>query len=419
MATTQPVTDDEQLTATPPDDATTGMAWVRKNLFPDVWNSLLTLTLGPLLAWGVFALGRFLFVTGRWEIVTVNLTTFMVGRYPRDQLFRLWIAVAILALVIGLAIGVATSVARAAAASAGRDHDRPWHEPVRRFGPPVMLLVVMAVFVQTATPLLLLAAVLALGAVAYRLGRLVPLRRRGQVNLVLVIGVISAQVAITGFGGVPRSAWGGLLLTFYFTIGALLFAFPLGVVVALGRRSTLPVVRGTCMVYIEFFRGMPLVVLLFTGWLVLPFFLPPQFPTPNIVTRAMIILVLFTSAYVAEIVRGGLQGLPRGQREAAQALGLSPWKQTRLIILPQALRSVIPALVGQAISLYKDTTLVLAVGLLELLQVARIIPGQEAFRGQGLFAETLVFVSLIYWVGSYWMSRESQRLEAKLGVGER
>jgi len=419
MTTTDPATRTSDQAATPPRDGTTGMAWVRENLFPDAWNSLLTLTLGPLLAWGLYALGRFLFVTGRWEIITVNLTTLMVGRFPRDQLFRLWIAIAILAVVIGLALGVANSVARAAAVESGDDYHRPWHEPIRRFGPPVTLLIVMGVFVRTATPLLLLAAALGLAAVAYRLGRMIPIRRRGQVNLVVILGVIGAQLAITGFDGVPRSVWGGLLLTIYFTVGALLFAFPLGVAVALGRRSSLPVVRGTCMVYIEFFRGMPLVVLLFTGWLVLPFFLPPQFPTPDIVTRAMVILVLFTSAYVAEIVRGGLQGLPRGQREAAQALGLSPWKQTRLIILPQALRSVIPALVGQAISLFKDTTLVLAVGLTELLQVARIIPGQEDFRGQGLFAETLIFVSLIYWVGSYWMSRESQRLEAKLGVGER
>ena len=405
--------------ATPPTDDTTPGAWIRKNLFPDVWNALLTLTLGPLLGWGLFALGRFLFVTGRWEIITVNLTTLMVGRFPRDQLFRLWIAVAILAVVIGLAVGVANSAARAAAASAGRDYSRPWHEPIRRFGPPATLLIVMGVFVQTATPLLLLAGSALLGAVAYLGGRRIPLQRRGQVNLVVVLGVIAAQFAITGFGGVPRSAWGGLLLTFYFTVGALLFAFPLGVAVALGRRSTLPVVRGSCMVWIEFFRGAPLVVLLFAGWLVLPFFLPPQFPTPNTVTRALIIFVLFTSAYVAEIVRGGLQGIPRGQREAAQALGLSPWKQTRLIILPQALRSVIPALVGQAISLYKDTTLVLAVGLVELLGIARVITQQEAFRGGGFIAESLIFISLIYWVGSYWMSRESQRLEAKLGVGER
>jgi general L-amino acid transport system permease protein len=201
--------------------------------------------------------------------------------------------------------------------------------------------------------------------------------------------------------------------------GTLLIAFPIGLLVALGRRSTLPVVRGTCAAYVEFFRGAPLVTLLFMGFYVLGFFLPPGVTAPDRITRALIIFILFTSAYVAEIVRGGLQGIPRGQWEAAQALGLSPWKQVRLVILPQALRSVIPALVGQAISLFKDTPLVFIIGVPELLRIARAITSQERFLGQGLFAETLVFAALIYWVGSYWMSRESQRLEKRLGVGER
>jgi general L-amino acid transport system permease protein len=273
--------------------------------------------------------------------------------------------------------------------------------------------------VRTATPLLLLFGVLLLAVLAFRLGRWLPPRSRGLVNLAVIVGVVASQLAISGLDGVPRTAWGGLLLTGYFTLGALVLAFPIGVAVALGRRSSLPVVRGTCMVFIEFFRGVPLIVLLFAGWLVLGFFLPPQFPTPNIVTRALVIFVIFTAAYVAEIIRGGLQGIPRGQWEAAQALGLSPWKQTRLIVLPQAIRSVIPALVGQAISLFKDTTLVIGIGLLDLLGVAQNITQQEQFRGQGYIAESLVFISLIYWVGSYWMSRESQRLEAKLGVGVR
>ena len=126
-----------------------------------------------------------------------------------------------------------------------------------------------------------------------------------------------------------------------------------------------------------------------------------------------------TSAYVAEIVRGGLQSVPAGQVEAAQALGLSPYRTTRQIVLPQALRSVIPALVGQFISLYKDTSLVFVVGLAELLTIAENITKQPDFLGQGLIVETLVFASFVYWTGTYWMSRESQRLERRLGLGER
>jgi general L-amino acid transport system permease protein len=419
MTTTDPTTAADPQ-ATPPSRSVGPAEWVRRSLFSSPLNSLLTLIVAPVVAYATFVFLRFLFVTGRWEIIVVNLTNLMVGGFPRSELWRLWVAFALLALVLGVALGSAVAAARVVATERGDTSTAAWQETLRRLGPPLVLVATLAIFVRTVTPLLLLAGVAVLAVGGYRLGLRIPGRHRRYVHLLVLVGVIAAQLTITGFGGVPRGAWGGLLLNIYFTVGALLVAFPLGVVVALGRRSSLPVVRGTCLVYIEFFRGAPLVVLLFTGWLVLPFFLPPQFPTPNVITRVLIILVLFTSAYVAEIVRGGLQGIPRGQREAAQAVGLSPWKQTRLIILPQALRSVIPALVGQAISIFKDTTLVVAVaGLTEILGVAQNVTQQPAFRGQGYILETLTFISLIFWVGSYWMSRESQRLEARLGVGER
>jgi general L-amino acid transport system permease protein len=205
----------------------------------------------------------------------------------------------------------------------------------------------------------------------------------------------------------------------YFTVGAMVLCFPLGILLALGRRSTLPAVRVVCVAYIEFFRGIPLIGLLVMSWLAFGFFVPPGATVPDRVIRALVAFVLFQSAYIAEIVRGGLQSVPKGQREAAMAGGLSPWKTTSLVILPQALRSVIPALVGQGISLFKDTSLVFAIALLDLLQVARTVTAQPQFLGQGLLAETLVFASFIYWVGSYWMSRESQRLERRMGIGER
>lgn len=403
--------------AVPPSQRHTPAAWMRNNLFPNWWNSLLTLIVAPVLAWAGYQFFRFVFLTGRWEIVEVNLTNLMVGPFPRDQLWRLWVASAILALVAGLAVGVTGATAREAALAAGRDVAVPWHDRLRRMGPPATLLLVLVAFVRTPTPLVLLAAVVVLGAVSSRVGARVPPRLRGWVYLALGIGVIAAMGFV--MAGVPQARWGGFLITIYFTIGSLLIAFPIGVALALGRRSTLPVVRWGCSAYIEFFRGAPLVALLFMGWLVLPFFLPAAFPTPSRITRALIIFILFTSAYVAEIVRGGLQSIPKGQWEAAQALGLSPWKQTRLIVLPQALRTVIPALVGQAISLYKDTPLVFIIGLLDLFSVATSITAQRGFVGQGLIVETLVFISLLYWVGSYWMSRESQRLEARMGVGQR
>jgi general L-amino acid transport system permease protein len=224
---------------------------------------------------------------------------------------------------------------------------------------------------------------------------------------------------VAHFGGVGWEDWGGLHLTLFLAVGGIVLSFPLGVLLALGRRSRLPAVRWVCVAYIELIRGVPLITILFMGAFMLGFFLPEGVETPSAVTRALIAFTIFTSAYVAEIVRGGLQSVPRGQIEAAQALGLSTVKTTRLIVLPQALRAVIPALVGQFISLFKDTSLVFIIGLTELLAVAEAITKQPDFLAQGLLVETLLFAGFVYWAGSYWMSRESQRLERRLGVGER
>jgi general L-amino acid transport system permease protein len=193
------------------------------------------------------------------------------------------------------------------------------------------------------------------------------------------------------------------------------------VLLALGRRSKLPLIRAVSVGYIELFRGVPLFVLLLMSAITLGFFLPTWVDNPpGLVVRAIVVFTLFTAAYVAEIVRGGLQSLPKGQTEAAQSLGLSPVKTTFLVVLPQALRNVIPALVGQFISLFKDTTLAgAAMGLFDVLEVAGAVTAQPEFRGQGLTAETLSFVMLLFWVGCITMSRESQRLERKLGVGVR
>jgi general L-amino acid transport system permease protein len=225
--------------------------------------------------------------------------------------------------------------------------------------------------------------------------------------------------AISAFGGVERRNWGGLLITAYYTIGALVIAYPIGILLALGRRSTLPMVRWVCAVYIEFFRGSPLITLLFTGWLVLPFFLPADFPTPTLVTRALVIFILFTSAYVAEIVRGGLQAVGRGQWEAAQALGLSPWKQTRLIVLPQALRAVIPGSSARPSACSRTRRWCSSSASRTCSRSHRTSPSRTEFLGQGYITESLVFVGIVYWVASYWLSKESQRLEVRLGVGRR
>jgi general L-amino acid transport system permease protein len=285
---------------------------------------------------------------------------------------------------------------------------------------PLLLLVgVLLVFAQSLTATLLTAVIAAI-AIAFRfVGRRVPRERARWVAVTVLLGIVGAFVLLTRFGGVPASEWGGFHLTIYLAVGGILLSFPLGVLLALGRRSTLPVVRITCAAYIELIRGVPLIAILFLGFFMLGFFLEPGWDRPTEVTRALVAFVLFTAAYVAEIVRGGLQSVPRGQVEAAMAVGLSPFKTTRLIVLPQALRAVIPGLVGQFISLFKDTSLVFIIGLTELLGVAELMTKQPDFLAQGLIFEALVFAAFVYWAGSYWMSRESQRLERRLGVGER
>lgn len=403
----------------PPSGGQSPGEWIRSNLFNTWYNSLLTIVLGPAIGYVVYRALWFVFVSGRWEIVEVNLANFMVGLFPRGELWRLAVAVCILAVVAGLGLGVTSRASADAAEARGEQLVTSWQLRFRRAAPLLLLLAVIFSFVRTATPLVLLAGAVALAVAGFAAGRRIPHTARRWVNLAVITGLVGAFVVMTQFGGVNVANWGGFLLTAFLAIGAIALSFPIGVLLALGRRSTLPAIRVVAVAYIELMRGLPLIALLFMGWLIIPFVLPAGFPTPDVVWRALIVFIMFTAAYVAEIVRGGLQSIPVGQYEAANALGLSTWTSMRMIILPQALRNVIPALVGQFISLFKDTSLVLAVGLTDLLRVGRQVTQQPDFLGQGLIAETLIFVSFIYWVCSYWMSRESQRMEQRLGLGER
>ena len=383
--------------------------WIRKNLFNSWYNTLLTVLFTALLGWVAFKAGRFLFLTARWEIIRVNLTDAMVGGFPRDQLSRIWVGAWIAAAAAGISAG----------ARQRRGAEVRLWRAVRRAAPLLLLAVVLLALARTATPLALTLIAAVAAASGWLLGRRLPGRVARRLPLVWIVGAAGFYAALTAFGGVGWDEWGGLLLTLFLAVGGIVLSFPVGVLLALGRRSRLPAVRVVCVAYIEFVRGVPLIAVLFIGASALGFLFPLGFNKPSEVTRALIALIAFTAAYLAEVVRGGLQSVPRGQVEAAQAIGLSPLKATLLIVLPQALRNVIPAIVGQFISLFKDTALVAIIGLADLLHVARTMNLQGAFLGQGLYAETLVFASFIYWAFCYSMSRASQRLERRLGVGER
>ena len=223
-------------------------------------------------------------------------------------------------------------------------------------------------------------------------------------------------VLVLGFSGstiLPQTdsrLWGGLLLTVLLTIVGILGSFPLGVLLALGRRSHLPVVSATCTLYIELVRGVPLITVLFMSMLLLPLVNPALAGPDTAVYRAMVAVLLFSAAYLAENVRGGLQSIPHGQEEAAKALGLAGWQITLYIMLPQALRAVIPALVGQFIALFKDTSLVAIVGLIDLTGIAQAVVAQTEFLGTR--REVFVFISIIYFIFSYAMAMVSRRIEA-------
>lgn len=390
----------------PPVPASSPVDWVRKNLFNSVLNTILTFVFGALLLWALYSAASFV-VRSDWTIVDVNLTNFMVGRFPREFLPSLWAGLFWLMLTIGLVAGVA-----------GQERTRTaWRGLVGRFGPPLAFLVVVLLFTDGVLPWLLTAGVLATAAIGYVVGQRLPSVIAKRIWLIAIAGLLIAYFTASA----PTEGykpWGGLVLTVFLAFGAIALSFPFGVLLALGRRSTLPAVRVVCVGYIELMRGVPLITLLFMGAFMLGFFYPDFIPKPGKITAALIAIVLFTAAYVAEIVRGGLQSVPRGQLEAARAIGLSPLRTTRKIVLPQALRAVIPAIVGQFISLFKDTSLVSILGLLELLGVARVVTQQPDFAAKGLNDQTLAFAAFIYWVFCYSMSRASQRLEERLGVGQ-
>ena len=232
--------------------------------------------------------------------------------------------------------------------------------------------------------------------------------------LLWLVGVIAVMVlmggGILGLPAVDTDVWNGLPLALILAVGGLALSFPLGVALALGRRSQLLGIRAFSVAYIEFFRGLPFITVLFMAAHMFPLFLPPGLTT-GLLWRIEVAFILFLAAYLAEAVRGGLQSIPRGQYEAASALGFGYWRQMRLIILPQALRIAIPPLVGTFIGAFKDTALVSFVGLFDLLQDVAVGTSDPNWRGA--YIEGYAFVAAIYFIFCYAMSRYSRSLEAR------
>lgn len=398
-----PVADEPVVEIAPLRRPLTPGEWVRRNLFSSWFNGVLTVVSATLIAFLAFQLVRFVFFSADWSVLKANLRVYMVGRFPQEELWRVWTVAFLLAILVGLSRGVLAPPIRTRRGAYLRGV-----LAVLAIGALVYL--VESVFVWF---LLLIAVALYVAGVATgrRLGRSV-------VRPVLVGWLLAfpAVVGILSFGGVGVAQWGGMLLNVIVAVAVIALSFPLGILLALGRRSSLPVVSWFCVGFIELIRGVPLLTLLIFGRFVLILLLPPGLTFAQVV-RAIFMFTLFSSAYVAEIVRGGLQGVPEGQYEAAKALGLSTTRTMALVALPQALRSTIPPMIGHFISVFKDTSLLAALSFSDLLFTAR--RASQAFEFVGHQAEALLPAALLFWVIAFSMSRWSQRVETRLGVGER
>jgi general L-amino acid transport system permease protein len=379
--------------------------WIRRNLFSSWWNGVLTVVTVSLLAYLTFRLVRFVFVSADWSVLKANLRVYMIGRFPLEEAWRVWSALYLVVALAGLSRGILP---------------RARWTPAKTIGVGLLVLAVVgALLYLLESPLVW--ALLGVVPVLFTAGVVVGRRRGRGLRRPLIVAWIllfpAVIVLLRAFGGVKPELWGGFLLNIIVAVVAIFASFPLGILLALGRRSALPAISTISVVFIEVIRGVPLVAWLIFGQYVLPLLLPPGLDLPNIV-RAMIMFTAFSAAYVAEIVRGGLQGVPRGQYEAARALGFHPTRMMALVILPQALGSTIPAMISHFISLFKDTSLLAALGLFsELLRNARRASASIDFIG--LQAEALLPAALIFWVVAFSMSRWSHRLERRVGVGER
>lgn len=383
--------------------------WLQVNLLSTWYNTLITVVvlIGAFLFFKAGA--NWVFITADWSVVTANIKLFLVGQYPFKELWRVELSILLIAFLFGLgwgtwggtartfAVALAILLGALALAPVGLDQ---MDLPVR-----LWLLanpaVIVAGYYLSATPLGRPKWILICSLAFFVLG------------LVLLRGI----PGVPGLEQVGTGVWGGLLLNFLIALVGIVASFPLGVALALGRRSGLPVVKASCIAFIETIRGVPLVSLLFMTQIILPLFLPENIQIDRVL-RALLAITFFSAAYTAENIRGGLQAIPSGQFEAAKALGLPGRYVMLLIVLPQAIRNVIPAVVGQFISLFKDTSLVVTVGLLDILGIGKsiVLGNVEWIDNQ---REVYLFLAAVFWVFTYSMAYASRRLEASLGVGER
>lgn len=425
MTDTLPV--GERQPIAPPVDETTPLGWARKNLFSSWGNGITTVVLiaavgwilSWFLEWALFT-ANFTASTGSecrgggacWALIREKFRYIFFGSFPYEQHWRpLFAVIAMLAMLV---------------LSADR---RMWNWRLLVIWGIGSFITFILMFGQLHIPLsLILFIALVGGAIGLTLrSALAEPTERAAYYALIAIGVVGLllrifgvlphwSIGITPFSYVETSLWGGLPVTLILATYGLAFAFPYGVLLALGRRSNLPLIKGLCVGFIELIRGVPLISLLIMASVMLPLFLPSG-TTIDKFLRAQVAVILFAGAYIAEVVRGGLQSLPKGQFEAADAMGLNYAQKTVLIILPQALRVVIPPLINTFIGFFKDTSLVLIIGIFDFLNTANqalVDPNWAGFPG-----EVYLFAAFVYFIFCFSMSRYSKYLEFELNKGTR
>ncbi|WP_296378408.1 amino acid ABC transporter permease [Reyranella sp.] len=411
----------------PPVDDTGPLGWVRKNLFSSWGNGITTVVLivaigwilSGFLHWAVFT-ATFDAKSGAecrghgacWALIREKYRYIFFGSFPYEQHWRpLFAVVAMLAMLI---------------LSSDR---RMWNKRLIAIWGVGSFVAFLLMFGQIHISLgLILFVALAAGGLGMILrgaiatpGELNGWRALAAVGALGLIGRITGVIptwslAIAPLSYVETGLWGGIPVTLILATYGLVFAFPFGILLALGRRSNLPLIKGLCVGFIELIRGVPLISLLIMASVMLPLFLPSGMTIDKFL-RAQVAVILFAGAYIAEIIRGGLQSLPKGQFEAADAMGLNYVQKTTLIILPQALRVVIPPLINTFIGFFKDTSLVLIIGIFDFLNTANqalVDPNWAGFPG-----EVYLFAAFIYFCFCYSMSRYSKHLEIELNKGTR
>jgi general L-amino acid transport system permease protein len=360
----------------PPGRSTGWVAWVRKSFFSSISSGIMTLLAVAFLAWVIPPLLQFLIfkaiwldplgqkgdlcrpegVGACWAFIAARFSFFIYGFYPLDQLWR----------------------------------------------PTVVMLSGLVLIIPLFTPK-------------------APFKVANAILFFVVLPIVAFFLLSGGVVGLPKVAtekWGGLLITLVISVVGITCSIPIGILLALGRRSRLPIIKTLSILFIELWRAVPLITVLFMASVMLPLFLP-QGTTVDKLLRALVGVTLFESAYLAEVIRGGLQALPRGQYEAASSLGLSYWKSMGLVILPQAIKHVIPGIVGNFISLFKDSSLVSIVGLFDLLNTVQSATGDQDWLSPNLTVTAYIFAGLVFWAFCFSMSRYSRFLEHRLDTGHR